>query len=114
MKKSFALLMVMIACVGSDYAGIGDAFDSSDRRPVVYIGAKAVENRTNDAKADLFDLPDELKCSLVEIGGYRVLMDKDFALGSDIPILKNTAPAGEGGGRGCRALFSTEDGGLGL
>lgn len=81
MKKFLSMLAAMAALVGVTYAEDEDSdeADGPDMRPMAYIDAKSIQNKTDNSKANFSGLCDRLNNALVETGVYRVLSEEDIA-----------------------------------
>lgn len=79
MKKFLSMLTAMAACIGAASAEDEEEADGPDMRPMAYIDAKSIQNKTDDSKANFSGLCDRLNNALVETGVYRVLSEEDIA-----------------------------------
>ena len=79
MKRLLAMLTAMAACVGAVNAESDEEGDGPDMRPMAYIDAKSIQNKTDDSKANFSGLCDRLNHALIETGVYRVLTEEDIA-----------------------------------
>lgn len=72
-----------------------DVEDGPDVRPVVFIDAKAIENKTDNPTANFSGLIDRLNNALVECGIYRVMNSADVSTGAaDDDVFKVVADDG--------------------
>lgn len=83
MKNKYCLLFFFL--IISSYIAYGQEFDEADgpdTRPMVYIDAKAIENKSDNKNANFEGLIDRLNNGLTECGVYRVLNSSDLAAGA--------------------------------
>lgn len=69
-------------CLVAAFAFAEDEQSGPDVRPVVYIDGKAIENKTDNPKANFSGLVDRLDNGLTECGIYRVLNSKSVSAGT--------------------------------
>jgi len=93
MTRIFATAALLAAT--TVFADDDDVEEGPDTRPVVYIDAGAIENKTDNAGANFSGLIDRLDNALVECGVYRVLNSKSVSNGvKDDDIFKVVADDG--------------------
>ena len=81
-KTSIIFATALLASGGLFASGEDeDVEEGPDMRPVVYIDAKAIENKTDNKSANFSGLIDRLDNGLVECGVYRVLNSKTMTDG---------------------------------
>lgn len=99
MKQAVKILATILLCTATAFAGDDgeEMKEGPDMRPVVYIDAKAVENKTDNSKANFTGLIDLLDNGLTECGIFRVLNSKSVSAGTaDDDIFK---VVGDDGGK---------------
>ena len=83
MKDRYCLLFFfLIISVFVAYGQDADEENGPDTRPMVYIDAKAIENKSDNKDANFKGLIDRLNNGLTECGVYRVLNSSDLAAGA--------------------------------
>lgn len=83
MNKASLIFATALLAAGGLFAADDDedVEEGPDMRPVVYIDAKAIENKTGNKNANFTGLIDRLDNGLVECGVYRVLNSKTMTEG---------------------------------
>ena len=82
MKNRYCFLFFfMVISVFVAYGQDTDEENGPDIRPIVYVDAKAIENKTDNKDANFNGLVDRLNNALTECGVYRVLNSSDLAAG---------------------------------
>lgn len=84
MNNAVKILATSLLCATAAFAGDDDedVKDGPDTRPVVFVDAKAIENKTDNPKANFNGLIDRLDNGLTECGIYRVLNSKSVSVGT--------------------------------
>ncbi len=83
MKNRYYLLFSIL--IISAFVAFGDedeVEDGPDMRPMIYIDAKAIENKTDNKNANFSGLIDRLNNALTECGVYRVINLSDLVAGA--------------------------------
>lgn len=87
MNNAVKILATSLLCATAAFAFAGDddedVTDGPDTRPVVFIDAKAIVNKTDNPKANFQGLIDRLDNGLTECGIYRVLNSKSVSEGTE-------------------------------
>ena len=95
MNKFFLLLFGVFFTISLAVAQDDAEENGPDMRPMVYIDAKAIENKSANKDANFKGLIDRLNNGLTECGVYRVLNSSDLATGAqDDDIFKVVADDG--------------------
>lgn len=95
MNKFFLLIFGVFFTISLAVAQDDAEENGPDKRPMVYIDAKAIENKSDNKDANFKGLIDRLNNGLTECGVYRVLNSSDLATGAqDDDIFKVVADDG--------------------
>lgn len=84
MNRMLKILATALLCATAVFAEDDEEDEAEagpDMRPLVYIDAKAIENKTDNQKANFKGLIDRLNNALTECGIYRVINSTDISTG---------------------------------